>query len=268
MGCLTRIGCGAVLLVGGAAGYWLYGDRLPSVLSRAASGAAETVTDVAARTSERLDSQDGARIAAEEEARRRTRREARDRALGWVSVNADAPTAPKGAADPLAPLRRKNGPAYVSLDARDVAQVLAPLLAQLPPSASTAEVAFDKDQVLLRTDVALRDFTGVGALGTLLGKALEGEDTLFLAGSIEPVRPGLAQFRVRELRLRGLDLPPRIIPSLVGSLKRQAVRAGVSIDTLPITADALPLPLPRAVSDARVVNGKLTLYRNVPGATP
>ncbi|MBL0938022.1 MAG: hypothetical protein IBJ03_03950 [Gemmatimonadaceae bacterium] len=268
MGCLTRIGCGVVILVGGAVGYWLYGDRLPSVLSRAASGAAETVTDVAVRTSERLDSQEGARIAAEEEARRRTRREARDRALGWVAIDADAPKLRKGVKDPLAPLRQRNGPAYVSLEASQVATVLAPLLAQLPPSVVTADIAFERDQLLLRTSVALRDFTNVNALGGILGKALDGEDTLFIAGPIEPVRPGLAQLRVKELRLKGLDLPPRIIPSLVGSLKRQALRAGAPMDTVGITGDGLPVPLPRGVSDARVVNGALTLYRGTSDAAP
>ena len=109
MGCLTRIGCVVVLVAGGAVGYWLYGDRLPSVLSRAASGAADKVTDAAVRTSERLDSEEGARIAAEQEARRRAAREQRDRELGWVTVNADKPAAPKS--NPLAPLSRRRGPA-------------------------------------------------------------------------------------------------------------------------------------------------------------
>ena len=64
LGCLSRIGCIVVLAVGGAAAYWLYGDRLPSVLSRAASGAASRVTGAATTASERLDSKQGARIIA------------------------------------------------------------------------------------------------------------------------------------------------------------------------------------------------------------
>ena len=258
-----------VLVVGGAVGYWLYGDRLPSVLSRAASGAADKVTDAAVRTSERLDSEEGARIAAEQEARRRAARERRDRELGWVTVNADAPVAPT--TNPLAPLRRRNGPAYVSLAADQVAGLLAPLLAQLPPSAITAQVALDGDLLLVRTAVSLSDFTGQSAIGAVLGKALVGEDTLFLAGPLEPVRPGLAQFRVQELRLKGIDVPTRLIPGLVGSLRGAAQRPGAerpdagAVDSGSgagaLAADALPVPLPTSVSDVRVVNGTLTLYR-------
>lgn len=249
-----------VLVVGGAAGYWLYGDRLPSVLSRAASGAADKVTDAAVRTSERLDSEEGVRIAAEQEARRRDIREQRDRALGWVTVDADRPAAPR--ANPLGPLRRRSGPAYVSLGARDVAGLLAPLLRQLPPSARTAQLALDGDQLLLRSAVALSDFTGQSAVGAVLGKALVGEDTLYLAGPLEPVRPGLAQLRVRELRLKGIDVPTRLIPGLVSALRERAPAAAVDTAVgAALAADGMPVPLPATVSDVRVVNGKLTLYR-------
>ena len=265
-----------VLVVGGAVGYWLYGDRLPSVLSRAASGAADKVTDAAVRTSERLDSEEGSRIAAEQEARRRAAREQRDRELGWVTVNTDRPVAPT--ANPLAPLRRRNGPAYVALAAGDVAGLLAPLLAQLPPSAVTAQLALDDDILLLRTAVSLSDFTGQSGIGAVLGKALVGEDTLFMAGPFEPVRPGLAQFRVQALRIKGIDVPTRLIPGLVRSLRNTAlfavgdtagaerpaggeVDSGAGARSSGLADDALPVPLPTAVSDVRVVNGMLTLYR-------
>lgn len=267
MGCLTKIGCATVLLVCGAAGTWLYGDRLPSVLGRAARGAADKVTDVAAHSSERLDSSEGARIAAEEAARRKADREARERAVGWVSVAAAAPTAtPKAETNArVAALRRKQGPAYVSLSAAEVAGLLAPLLKQLPPSANGIQLAMNRDLLLLRADVQLRDFAGEGAFGTVIGAALDGHDTLFLAGPFEPVRPGLAQFRVRELRIKGLDVPTRVIPSLVGALRRRA-RYKVMMDA-DLAPDGLPVPLPAAVSDVRVVSGKLTLYRAAGGAS-
>jgi hypothetical protein len=264
VGCLTRIGCATVLVVGGVAGYWLYGDRLPSVLGRAARGAADKVTDVAARGSERLDSPEGARIAAEESARRQAERERRDRELGWVSVTKAA--AGTDAKADLATLRRKSGPAYVSLSASDVAGLLAPLLAQLPPSASAIELAMNRDLLLVRTDVQLRDFAGEGAFGSVIGAALDGHDTLFLAGPFEPVRPGLAQFRVRELRIKGIDVPTRVIPSLVGALRRRA-RYKVQMEA-GLAPDGLPVPLPTTVSDVRVVNGRLTLYRAQRGASP
>ena len=46
MGCLSRIGCLVVGGGAGAAGWWLYGDQLPSTLSRAAGRAADKVSDV------------------------------------------------------------------------------------------------------------------------------------------------------------------------------------------------------------------------------
>lgn len=263
-----------MLGLGAAGGWWLYGERFPAVLTRAASGAADRVTDAAVRTSERLDSQEGARIAAEQEARRSAARARRDRELGWVTVSADAPQGPPN--NPLAPLRRRGGPAYVSLGAADIGALLAPLLAQLPPSAKTAQLALDGDQLLTRTAVTLTDFAGESALGAVLGKALTGSDTLFLAGPLEPVRPGLAQFRVKELRLRGIEVPTRLIPGLVRSLRAAAMTAldaerpaDASVDTVvgarggTLAADALPLPLPAVVSDVRVVNSRLTLYRAV-----
>ena len=248
-------------MVGVAAGYWLYGDRLPSVLGRAARGAADRVTDVAARGSERLDSPEGERIAKEEAARREAARRARDAALGWVTVNAEA-LAPDAGARVLT-LRKPTGPAYVSLSAAEVAGLLAPLLRQLPPSARTVEISLNRDLLLLRADVALRDFAGEGAFGSIIGAALDGHDTLFLAGALEPVRPGLAQYRVRELRIKGIDVPTRVIPSLATALRRRARYRVPQSDSL--APDALPVPLPSYVSDARVVSGALTLYRAAPG---
>jgi hypothetical protein len=252
-----------VLLAGAAAGYWLYGDRLPSVLGRAARGAADKVTDVAARGSERLDSPEGERIAKEEAARREAARRARDAALGWVAVTPEALAPEAGAA--VTALRKPTGPAYVSLSASQVAGLLAPLMRQLPPSAHTVELALNRDLLLLRADVALRDFAGEGAFGSVIGAALDGHDTLFLAGVLEPVRSGLAQYRVRELRITGIDVPTRVIPGLVSALRRRARYRVPQSDSL--AADGLPVPLPSYVSDARVVNGALTLYRAAAGAT-
>ncbi len=253
LGCLSRIGCIVVLAVGGGAAYWLYGDRLPSVLSRAASGAATRVTDVATKASERLDSNQGARIASENDAARRAERAKRERAIVWARLT------PAGSAgrEAVAALSRRNGPPYVSLRAPELASLLAAGLAKaLPSSASKPDVAIVDEQVLLRSVVDLRDIAGDGALRGLLGVALEGRDTLRLAGTLDVVRPGLAEYRVRELRIKGIDVPPRLIPSLIGAMRR-AIRA----DSLP--SNALPIPLPKAVADVRVANGKVTLYKAV-----
>ncbi len=255
LGCLSRIGCIVVLAVGGAAAYWLYGDRLPSVLSRAASGAASRVTDAATTASERLDSNQGARIASENEAARRAERAKLEQSIVWARL------APGGTAgrEAMARLSRRNGPAYVSLRAPELAGVLATGMAKvLPPSATRPEVAIVDEQVLMRTVVELRDVAGDGALGGLLGVALDGRDTLRMAGTLDLVRPGLAEYRVRELRMAGIAVPPRLIPSVLGAIRRAAA---ATADSLP--ADALPIRLPTAVADVRVANGKVTLYKAV-----
>ena len=253
MGCLSRIGCIVVLAVGGVAGYWLYGDRLPSVLSRAASGAASRVTDAATKASERLDSSQGARIASESDSVRRDARTRVERSVVWARLE------PAGAAgrDAIARMSRRGGPAFVSLGAPEVAALLASGMSKaLPPSASRSEIAIVNERLLLRSVVDLRDVAGDGALGKLLGVALDGRDTLRLAGTLDLVRPGLAQFRVRELRIRGINVPSRLIPSLIAPMRR-----AVAAESLP--PDALPIPLPKAVADVRVANGKVTLYKAV-----
>ena len=253
LGCLSRIGCIVVLAVGGVAGYWLYGDRLPSVLSRAASGAASRVTDAATKASERLDSNQGARIASESDSVRRAARSRVERSVVWARLQ------PAGTAgrDAIARMSRRDGPAFISLSAPEVAALLAGGMSKaLPPSASRSEIAIVDERLLLRSVVDLRDVAGDGALRQLLGVALDGRDTLRLAGTLDLVRPGLAQFRVRELRIRGINVPPRLIPSLIAPMRR-----AVAAESLP--PDALPIPLPKAVADVRVANGKVTLYKAV-----
>jgi len=242
-----------VLAVGGVGAYWLYGDRLPSVLSRAASGAASRLTDAATTASERLDSNQGARLASENEAARRAERAKREQSIVW------APLSPGGTAgrEAMARLSRRNGPAYVSLRAPELAGLLALGVSKaLPATASRPEIAIVDEQLLVRAVVALLDVAGDGALRGLLGVALDGRDTLRLAGTLDLVRPGLAEYRVREVRIRGIEVPPRLIPSLLG-----AIRRGAAGDSLP--ADALPIPLPKAVADIRIANGKVTFYKVV-----
>lgn len=253
LGCLSRIGCIVVLAVGGVAAYWLYGDRLPSVLSRAASGAASRVTDAATKASERLDSSQGARIASENDAARRTERAKRENAIVWARLT------PAGSAgrEAIARLSRRNGPAYVSLSAPELAGLLASGMTKaLPRSASQTEVAIVDEKLLVRSVVDVRDVAGNGALRRLLGVALDGRDTLRLAGTLDLVRPGLAEYRVREVRIKGITVPPRLIPSLIDAMRR-----AVGADSL--ASDAFPIPLPKAVADVRVANGKVTLYKAV-----
>lgn len=281
MGCLGRLGCLVVLLVGGAVGYWLYGDRLPTLLSRSVERTAIGVSRAAERVSERLD-----RPASESADASTTERSssapdsasgARDRmaddargAVRWVPLGSTT----TGGVDPVRALRAPNAPAYVTLSASQVAALLAPLRAALPPSAGRPDIAVVQDQLLLRTAIARRDFVGSGALGALIGATMDGVDTLAFAGVFEPVRPGLSQFRVQSLTVDGIEIPARLIPPVARRIRRVTDRARIDGDSARTTTgadlggvadDALPVRLPRLVADIRIVNGRLTVYRNVPG---
>ena len=105
----------------------------------------------------------------------------------------------------------------------------------------------------------MRDLAGEGALGTALGitlgRALSERDTLHIAGTVSMLRPGIAQYHVSKLAVRSIDVPPRLIPQLVRSLRgRVELPEGLA-------DDALPIQLPPEIGDIRIGGGTITLYR-------
>lgn len=243
MGCLSRLGCGvAVVAVGGVA-VWLYGDQLPSQLSRVGHTAVQTVN----RLRSTPDTISPSRAAGTDSAN------AGRAELAWARV---APLT-GDAANPLAKLSQRNGPAFITLGAGDLSTVLAGALpSQLPPSTSALFVALDGRDLHLRAIVDASDIAGDGTLGRMLGIALSGRDTVELAGTVDYVQPKVAQYRVEQLRVKGISVPPRLIPTFMRALRR-----GSRPDSL--ADNALLLPLPASVADLRVANGKLILYKAV-----
>jgi len=272
VGCIGRIGCLVVLLIGGAVGYWLYGDRVPSLVSQSVERTADGVSRAAEKVSERLDrpsseeAEMGSTTGSTREPAVREGTAARSEGSRWVRLGSGVARS----ADPLRPFRASDAPAYVTLDAGQLAVVLAPLRAALPPSAGRAEIAIDDDRLLLRTIIARRDFAGSGALGALIGATLDGVDTLEFAGVFEPVRPGLSQYRIQSLSVGAIEIPSRLIPPIARKVRQVTDRAQRAKDSLAtvtnvagVADDALPVRLPPIVSDVRVVNGRATVYRNV-----
>jgi len=263
VGCLTKIGCVVVLAAGAAAGAWLYGDRLPVIAGRAARRAGTEAVDLAIKA--RFDSAEAAKRLARREARRLADARAADSALGWVRI---AAVPPKGSADPLAPLRKVKGRSALSLTAPEVGALLAPLRRGLPASASTLSLAITETELLLRADLARSDFAVDAALRQLLDITLDGRDTLDLAGTVELVRPGLAQYRVSRLAIEGFEVPPRFVPVIVGALRgRQeastsAARTRSGADTARLAPDALPIPIPRAIREIRLAERRLVFSRD------
>jgi hypothetical protein len=174
--------------------------------------------------------------------------------VAWASLG----DASQSGADILGALAQPTGPAYVTVSAADLAAVLSGGLARaLPASANSAQVAIDDNLVRLRAVIPLRELGGDG-IPALIGGVLTDRDTVEMAGTLELAHAGVAQYRVRELRVRSIDIPPRLIPPLMRSLRNRAMQR----DSLP--GDAVGIPLPRSVADVRVSRGQVTLYKAVP----
>jgi hypothetical protein len=220
LGCFRRIGCLAVLLI--AAGLWLVRDLWwPRVREAVDRGAARPRPTAAADTNV------------------------------WEPL--DQPRATRGERAVRA-LAARSGPVYVNLRAGELASYAFLSLADTPPlPLDGAQAAVLDDRVYLRTVVSLRDLGGaLGAAGALLPE----RDTLRLGGTFEVVRPGMAQFRVADLRVGNVPVPSAVVPRL---LRRSgaATPAGVA-------NDAVPVPIPPYIGDVRVARGRITLYRANP----
>ena len=152
-------------------------------------------------------------------------------------------------------LGQRASPVFVAVRPGDVSSYIFVALArQLPPSAENIEAAVIADRLHVRASVKLSDFGGAGALGPLAGFLGERE-TMQLGGYFHVIRPGLAEFRVTDLRLRDFNVPVNLIPRLIRNFSKGARPAGVA-------DDGLPLVVPEYLADVRIANGRVVLYRN------
>ena len=153
----------------------------------------------------------------------------------------------------VARLSERRGPSAVALRPAEVAgYILEDVLRQLSTSAEAVEAAVVGDRVYVRAALRLRDLGGdvLGPLGGMLGE----RDTLLLGGTLDVVRPELAQFRVAEVKIGDFALPPAVVPRLLRALYRgQARPAGLA-------ENALPLVIPADIADVRVARGRVTVY--------
>src|SRR5690606_42098802 len=115
------------------------------------------------------------------------------------------------------------------------------------------------DAAVIGVRLYVRASVPVAALGgDVLGplKAmLDARETILLGGTLDVVRPGLAQFRVAEVKVREFALPTKVVPRLLRELRRGA--------PLPdgVAADAVPLRLSSAVGAVNVGKGRVALYQ-------
>jgi hypothetical protein len=169
------------------------------------------------------------------------------------------PLTPEGAArarNAVARLSRPTGSVFTNVGGADLAAyIFDELSKQLPPSAQQLEAAVIDDRLHVRALVNISDFGGAGALGPLAAMLGDREPVEF-GGTLELVRPGLAQYRVKVLRLRELSVPSRMIPRLLQRISRGSRPPGLA-------EDGLPLEVPTFIADVRIGQGRVTLYKSV-----
>jgi hypothetical protein len=156
----------------------------------------------------------------------------------------------------IAALGARGGPAFVVVPGGDFASyIIFDQGARIPhPPDSTAAAVID-GALHLRTvvDLGALDRKGLGPAANLLG----GVEPVELVGTLDMVRPGMAELRVTGLSVRGLSLPEPVIPRLMQGLEQNHQQAG-AVDT------GVLIPLPPAVGDVRAALGRITLYKSTP----
>ncbi|MEP6857721.1 MAG: hypothetical protein ABI994_04990 [Gemmatimonadales bacterium] len=153
-------------------------------------------------------------------------------------------------------LERQSGPVFANLTPAEAASYIFLVVAkQLPPSAKNAEASITGDRLYVRSDVELKDFGGAKSLGPL-AMLLGDRDSVRLGGTINMLRPGLAEFLVQEVKVGKFEVPTALIPRLLTQMKKGKTVEGIS-------QNGLPMVMPPYISDVRISNGKITLYKSV-----
>lgn len=190
----------------------------------------------------------------------------RDRWSPWVfgeratPVVAYEPAGPAGAAearDAIRTLGNATGPAYVNLTPEQLGAFVVEAAAKaLPSSLDSVQTAIEGDRVHIRASMPLDEIRGLDILGPFtdfVGR----RERIELAGTLDILQPGLAQYRIDRAQVGEFPIPSPAIPRLLRRLSREARPAGVA-------DNGIAFPVPREIGDVRVARGRVTLYRGVP----
>jgi len=157
----------------------------------------------------------------------------------------------------LTRLSQPTGPVFGNLSGGDVASYIYQSLAkQLPPSADSIQAAVIGDRLYIRASVRLQDLGGTSSLGPLAGMLGEREQMQF-GGTFHIVRPQLAEYEVKDIKIRDLSIPTTMIPRVLRQSERGSRPDGLS-------PDGLPIVVPAYLGDVRIANGRVTLYKTTP----
>ena len=190
----------------------------------------------------------------------------RDRWIARVTGGTDSTTVTwqpvtdpgaKEAEQALAALQRKDGPAYVTMSAAELAALMVASTGhRLPASLDSVEAAVIDETVRVRARVRLDDIRGLDALGPLAG-VLGNTERIEFTGTMAVLRPGLGEFRVASVKIRDFQLPRAAVPRLLARLDSSVRPEGVSPDGIAIT-------IPDYIGDVRIARGEITLYKRTP----
>jgi hypothetical protein len=170
---------------------------------------------------------------------------------GWAPITA---AGGQRATERIATLGRRGGPAYVTLTpAEFAAYLLGSALSEVARQDTATQAVVQNGLLYIRTRIRLSDLGGKDALGPL-ARMFRDTEPLLVGGTVTPVRAGLAQFRLKEVAVRDIEVPR----SVVGTLVRRW-SPGTRPDSL--ATDGLPITLPNDVVDVRLADGKVTLYK-------
>lgn len=218
MGCLRRLGCLLLLAFVAVVAAWLTRDRWLRIVP-GRSAAANTAS------------------------------------AAWEPLTA---ARAEHAREVVARLGQPRGPVFANLTGAEAASYIYRALGRdMPQSADSAEAAVIGDRLYLRASVRVSELGGPAALGSLASFLGDRERVQF-GGTFVVVRPGLAEFEVKEIRVRDIALPQSAIPRLVQRLEHGTRPAGIA-------PDALPLQIPPHIGDVRLARGRVTLYKTVGG---
>src|SRR5579862_1174303 len=218
MGCVRRIGCLVVLAVC-LAGAWVTRDRwrplIPSRVQRWIAGGAPSGPAA----------------------------DSTQNPTTWRPVTTGGASR---AEHSILALADKSGPPYTMLLPADFgAFMLMDVAGHVPPPEDSTEAAIVDHRFALRTSLDIKALGGRTAFGPI-GGLLADREAMTLAGTVDVVRPGVAEFHVQQLTVHGLSVPNWLIPNLVHKVEIGQHPAGLA-------PDALLLNIPPYVGDIRVV---------------
>jgi hypothetical protein len=148
-------------------------------------------------------------------------------------------------------------PPYTLLLPADFAAfMLMDVAGRVPPPDDSAQAAIVDRRLALRTALELKTLGGRTAFGPL-GGVLADREPLMLAGTIDVVRRGVAEFHVQQLSVHGLPVPSPLIPELVHRIEAGPHPPGLA-------SDALLVNVPPYVADIRVAGNRIAVYRALP----